>query len=288
MSVFDELLKWANTSSNKELPSLVKSVKDLEGGQDQKVFKVTNFSPLSPYFIDLIEDNDTGTWKLPNIKDFVSGFNVNYDLKLNYDNINKFKYLFKKNTIDKLIRTGKIYNQYKNFLVNENSTRISLEKFPSQKIYKEFNNFFNKNVARLQINIDKDNTNYIFGRKIKITFNERIQYILLDTLYIYPHNWYYIYNHEYLKDKIINSIICLNNFIDSYKNLFNINIPLLFINKIDEKTKDCIEKFINEINYNNSKFILKLYLLYRLFYIRYSLIIIIIINNNIIYCLCIW
>ena len=99
-------------------------------------------------------------------------------------------------------------------------------------------NFFNKNVVRLRIVIDKDNTNYIFGRRIKITFNERIQYILLDTLYIYPHNWYYIYNHEYLKDKIINSIICLNNFIDSYKNLFNINIPLLFINKIDESVDD--------------------------------------------------
>ena len=96
------------------------------------------------------------------------------------------------------------------------------------------NNFFNKNVARIKISINKDNTNYIFEQKIKITFNERIQYILLDTPFIYPHNWYYIYNREYLRDKIVNSIIYLNNFIDSYKDLFNNNIPLLFINKISE------------------------------------------------------
>ena len=53
--VFDVLLKWANTSSNKELPSLVNSIKDFGSGQTQQVFKVTDFSPLSPYFIDLIE-----------------------------------------------------------------------------------------------------------------------------------------------------------------------------------------------------------------------------------------
>ncbi len=97
-----------------------------------------------PKFIDLIEDNDTGTWKLPNVKDFMTGFNVKYDLRLNNENILKFKSVFKNSTISKLIKIGKIYNEYRQFLVDENSTRISIQKFPSKLIYDKFNNTFKK------------------------------------------------------------------------------------------------------------------------------------------------
>jgi oligoribonuclease NrnB/cAMP/cGMP phosphodiesterase (DHH superfamily) len=97
-----------------------------------------------PRFIDLIEDNDIGKWELPNIKNFITGFNVKYNLKLSLDNINKFKSLFKNSTIQKIIKVGKIYNEYKQFLTDENSTRISIERFPSEKIYKEYSKIFNK------------------------------------------------------------------------------------------------------------------------------------------------
>lgn len=97
-----------------------------------------------PKFIDLIEDNDTGTWKISNVKDFMTGFNVKYDLRLNNESILKFKSVFKNSTISKLIKIGKIYNEYKQFLVNENSTRISVQKFPSKMIYDKFNNTFNQ------------------------------------------------------------------------------------------------------------------------------------------------
>jgi len=97
-----------------------------------------------PKFIDLIEDNDTGTWKIPGVKDFMSGFNVNYNLKLTNENIIKFKSLFKKSTVLKLMKIGKIYNEYRQYLVDENSTRISITKFPSEMIYNQFRNQFNK------------------------------------------------------------------------------------------------------------------------------------------------
>lgn len=97
-----------------------------------------------PYFIDLIEDNDIGKWTMKNIKDFMSGFTVSFDLKLSKDNLNKFKLLFKKSTIYKIIEKGKIYNEYKNYLVNENSNRISFARFPSEQIYKEYSNYFHK------------------------------------------------------------------------------------------------------------------------------------------------
>lgn len=95
-------------------------------------------------------------------------------------------------------------------------------------------NFFNKNTARLKININKTKQNYLFEEKKKCIFNQCINYLILDTLFIYPHNWYYIYNHQYLRDKIINSMDYINSFIHSYKNLFNSNIPFLFIDNIKE------------------------------------------------------
>ena len=97
-----------------------------------------------PYFIDLIEDNDIGKWNMKNIKDFMTGFTVSFDLRLNKDNLNKFKSLFKKSTIYKIIEKGKTYNEYKNYLVNENSTRVSFVRFPSERIYKEYSNYFYK------------------------------------------------------------------------------------------------------------------------------------------------
>ena len=36
-----------------------------------------------PYFVDLIEDNDIGKWEMKNIKDFMTGFTVDFNLKLN-------------------------------------------------------------------------------------------------------------------------------------------------------------------------------------------------------------
>lgn len=106
-------------------------------------------------------------------------------------------------------------------------------------------NFFNKNTLRLiiKINRDKNKYNYIFNDRIKCTFSENVKYILLDTLFIYPHNWYYLYNREYLCNKIINSIDYINDFIQAYKTVFNSIIPFIFIKNISEN----IEEYIFEI-----------------------------------------
>lgn len=97
-----------------------------------------------PYFIDLIEDNDIGKWKMKNIHDFMTGFSVNFNLKLSSENIKKFKLLLKKSTIDQLIQKGKIYNEYKKYLTDENSNRVSFKRFPSEQLYKDYSNFFDK------------------------------------------------------------------------------------------------------------------------------------------------
>jgi hypothetical protein len=99
-------------------------------------------------------------------------------------------------------------------------------------------NFFNKATARIKIRLNKYNKNYLFPEKVKCNFNERIEYVLIDTLFIYPHNLYYIYNREYLSNKIYISIDYLKKFIEGYKEVFNTNIPFLFINKVTETSSD--------------------------------------------------
>lgn len=104
-------------------------------------------------------------------------------------------------------------------------------------------NFFNKNTIRLIIKINKNKYNYLFNEKIKCSFSENIKYILLDTLYIYPHNLYYLYNRQYLTNKIIDSIDYVYDFLEAYKLVFNTIIPFIFIKKISEN----IDKYIFEI-----------------------------------------
>lgn len=99
-------------------------------------------------------------------------------------------------------------------------------------------NFFNKNTARLKITINKDNVNYLFSERIKCTVSDKVQYILVDTPYIYPHNWYYLYNREYLRDKIIYSMNYIENLLVSYKSIFNSNIPFIYIKKINETSSE--------------------------------------------------
>ena len=81
---------------------------------------------------------------MKDIKNFMTGFTVSFDLKLNKDNLDSFKLLFKKSTINKLIKKVKIYNEYKNYLINENSNRISFVYFPSKKIYNDYSHYFKK------------------------------------------------------------------------------------------------------------------------------------------------
>ena len=128
----------------KEFPNKLKSIYNEKKSGATLTWDFLYPNKNHPYFIDLIEDNDIGKWELPNIKNFISGFNVNFDLKLNDENLKKFNLLFKKSTITQLINKGKIYNEYKKYLTQENSTRISLERFPSDKIYKEYKDNFKK------------------------------------------------------------------------------------------------------------------------------------------------
>lgn len=90
-----------------------------------------------PLFVKFVEDDDTGTWKMKNVYDFIHALRANYTFEMTHDNIKSWTRLFKTSHVNRLISKGKIYNEYNDYLLNENIKKHSLELFPSEKIYKD-------------------------------------------------------------------------------------------------------------------------------------------------------
>ena len=95
-----------------------------------------------PLFLKYVKDNDIGTWKLKHTFPFITSLNTKYGTQLNKKNILNWNKLFIKENVVKFINRGKIYMEYVDNLLNENSKRYSLESFPSEKIYEKHSKYF--------------------------------------------------------------------------------------------------------------------------------------------------
>lgn len=93
--------------------------------------------------------------------------------------------------------------------------------------------FFSKNTCRLTIsNRVAPATGimtYISGKTVSVVVGADVQYLLFDTPYFYPHNWYYMTNKEYLYKKISYSVNFFHYFMQAYKDTFNGGVPLMYI-----------------------------------------------------------
>jgi nanoRNase/pAp phosphatase (c-di-AMP/oligoRNAs hydrolase) len=97
-----------------------------------------------PWFIKYIEDNDIGAWKYKHTMDFILGLQVNYPLDISSRTISKWGKLLNNNEVRRLIKIGNKYSEYENYLLDINSKRYTLELFPSEKLYEDFRDFFEK------------------------------------------------------------------------------------------------------------------------------------------------
>ena len=75
---------------------------------------------------------------------------------------------------------------------------------------------------------------------LNVVINSETEYLIFDTPYIYPHNWYFGYNKDYLYTKISYSINFMKYFVDAYKNSFTSGVPLMYI-KENRESKDYYE-----------------------------------------------
>ena len=97
-----------------------------------------------PLFVKYIKDADIGKWELKNTKFFNYGLNVRFHISDKHENIQKWLSLFDSKIIYELIKKGKIYGEYVEYLLETSSNRYSLEMFPSDIIYEKFTDHFNK------------------------------------------------------------------------------------------------------------------------------------------------
>lgn len=97
-----------------------------------------------PLFLKYISDNDRGEWSLKYTKPFMLGLTVNYSTEPTNENLQKWKKLFDKKEITNLIKRGKIYQEYHNYLLDVNYKKYSMLRFPSERIFNDFPNEFER------------------------------------------------------------------------------------------------------------------------------------------------
>lgn len=93
---------------------------------------------LMPTFVKYIEDNDIGKWEYDETLPFMTTLSVKFNMEPTFDNLKKWDKLLDDDFINKMVENGKIYNEYKQYLIDENSKKYSIMKFPSKKISKKY------------------------------------------------------------------------------------------------------------------------------------------------------
>jgi oligoribonuclease NrnB/cAMP/cGMP phosphodiesterase (DHH superfamily) len=139
VTIKDDVQKLKSHNKNK-----VKIIYDEQESGASLTWKFLFPNKPLPLYIRYIRDNDIGTWKLKHTRPFIYALRVKYEIDLKYDIVKMWKELFDKKVVKKLIKTGKIYEEYAESLLDENARRYSMEAFPSNKIYEEFTDYFKK------------------------------------------------------------------------------------------------------------------------------------------------
>lgn len=98
-----------------------------------------------PLFLKYIKANDIGKWdRYKHTYNFMANLNVNYKTELTEKNIKKWQTLFDKNHVKDMIKKGKIYREYIDYMLDANTNKYSMMAFPSEKIYEDFTDYFKK------------------------------------------------------------------------------------------------------------------------------------------------
>lgn len=96
-----------------------------------------------PWFLKYIKANDIGKWETySNTYNFMAYLNVHFNTELEKTNISKWKTLFDKNVIKHMIKKGRTYKEYIDYMINKNINKYSMMAFPSEQIYEEYTEHF--------------------------------------------------------------------------------------------------------------------------------------------------
>jgi len=95
-----------------------------------------------PQIVKYISDNDTGTWKYKYTNMIITTLNVEYKIDIN--KINDWITLFDKNNLKKLIKKGKQYMNYTEYLLEKTISQHTIVTFPTRQLFKKYPKIANK------------------------------------------------------------------------------------------------------------------------------------------------
>lgn len=87
-----------------------------------------------PTFVKYIEDNDIGKWEFEETLPFISALEVNFKLIPVFDNLKEWDKLLDEDYLKEFVEKGRIYNEYKEYLIKRSSKKYSIMNFPSKFI----------------------------------------------------------------------------------------------------------------------------------------------------------
>jgi uncharacterized protein len=89
-----------------------------------------------PLFLKYIRDNDIGIWEMDGTIDLHTYLEVNFQKKPNFECLKKWDSLFKTPFLNKAIKMGKIYNEYKQHIIKKIARQHQVKTFPGKKFKK--------------------------------------------------------------------------------------------------------------------------------------------------------
>lgn len=96
-----------------------------------------------PWFLKYIKANDTGKWETyNNTYNFMAYLNVYYKTELTDKNIKHWYNLFNRDEVKHGIKKGKIYKEYIDYMLEQNTHKYSMMLFPSETIYEKYTDKF--------------------------------------------------------------------------------------------------------------------------------------------------
>jgi oligoribonuclease NrnB/cAMP/cGMP phosphodiesterase (DHH superfamily) len=144
------------------------------------VWKHLSKEPL-PLFVEYVKDNDIALWKMDYTYELIAGLDANYDMSSNPRNIQKWIKLFDAAKLDKIIKDGKFYMKYINKIVEKEARKYSVELFPSQRLYEDFSDFFDK-PAQYKVGVFCGACSNIGLIANQITMNSKCDFVIMWTL----------------------------------------------------------------------------------------------------------
>jgi oligoribonuclease NrnB/cAMP/cGMP phosphodiesterase (DHH superfamily) len=97
-----------------------------------------------PNFVKYIQDNDIGIWKYKDTLPMITYIDMKYGLSPNTDNLNKWQKLLNNTNLENILQEGRLYYEYKKFLINQNARHHMMVKFPSELFYNDHKEHFER------------------------------------------------------------------------------------------------------------------------------------------------